>query len=72
MALEFQRVKNLESVCERLIENFYLFLQGSDVVCLIRSTFFQDDKKCVARIEKISGLKAFLWTKRDGAQDSFF
>ena len=72
MALELSRAENLEQVCSRLIENFYPFLEGSDVVCILRSSFFQDDKKCVARIEKISGLKAFLWSKRDGAQDSFF
>ena len=72
MALEFTRKTEYEIVCERLIENFYPFLQGATVVCILRSSFFIDDKKCVARIEKISGLKAFLWTKQDGSQDQFF
>ncbi len=72
MALEFSRKKEYETVCERLIDSFYPFLQGSEVVCILRSNFFHDCKRTVARIEKISGLKAFLWTKRDGSQDQFF
>lgn len=72
MALEFSRSIEYESVCERLIENFYPFLQGVEVVCVLRSSFFHDCKRTVARIEKVSGMKAYLWTKRDGAQDQFF
>lgn len=72
MALELSRAKDLESICERIIDSFYPQLYGVDILCVLRSSKFPDRPTTIARIEKISGLKAFLWSKRDGAQDSFF
>jgi predicted metallopeptidase len=72
MALEFARAEELEKICRRIIENFYPSLESADIVVVYRSKTFPDSPATCARIEKISGLRAWLWTERSGEQETFF
>jgi predicted metallopeptidase len=72
MALEFRAAKDLQPIIDRLIELFYPLLQGATVRAVYRSTKFPDSPFTVARIEKITGLRAWLYSKIDGEQDAFF
>lgn len=72
MALEFRAADDLQPIIDRLIEHFYPLLQGVSVRAVYRSKTFPDSPRTVARIEKISGLKAWLWSKQAGEPEQFF
>jgi hypothetical protein len=72
MALEFRAAKDLQPIIDRIIELFYPLLQGATVRAVYRSTKFPDSPFTVARIEKITGLRAWLYSKIDGEQEAFF
>jgi len=72
MALEFRAADDLQPYIDRLIEHFYPLLQGTTVRAVYRSTRFPDSPYTVARIEKISGIKAWLWSRAAGEQEPWF
>jgi predicted metallopeptidase len=72
MALEFRAATDLQPIIDRIIELFYPLLQGACVRAVYRSTNFPDSPFTVARIEKITGLRSWLYSKTDGEQDPWF
>ncbi len=69
---EFRRASDLEPIIDRIIELFYPQLQGATVRAVYRSHKFPDSPYTVARIEKVVGLRSWLWSKMDGEQEPFF
>jgi predicted metallopeptidase len=72
MALEFRAAKDLQPIIDRIIELFYPLVQGATVRAVYRSTKFPDSSHTVARIEKITGLRAWLYSRVDGEPEPFF
>jgi predicted metallopeptidase len=72
MALEFRAATDLQPIIDRIIELFYPLVQGATVRAVYRSSKFPDSPFTVARIEKITGLRAWLYSRAPGEQEGWF
>ena len=70
--LELKRAGELERVIERLVELFYGEWIGLEIVVVLRSKEFDSSPRTVARIEKLSGVKAWLFRQDSGEQLPLF
>lgn len=72
MAVEFKSASDLQPIVDRIVELFYPLLQGSTIRTVYRSANFPDSPRTVARIYKVAGWRAWLWTRADGEPEPFF
>lgn len=72
MSLEFKSAAELKPIVDKLIELFYPHLLGADVEIVYRSKTFPDSPATVARIEKLTGFKAWLYRRIDGENEPLF
>lgn len=70
--LELKRAGGLERVLDKLVELFYPEWQGLDFIVIYRSREFNASPRTIARIEKLSGMKAWLFRQADGEQLPLF
>lgn len=70
--LELKRNFELERVVKKLVELFYPELEGLDFIVLMRSKEFDGSPRTIARIEKLAGVKAWLFRQMSGEQYPIF